>query len=95
MTYYVYILASKERGTLYTGVTNDLVRRVHEHKIRAVPGFTTSYGVQRLVYFEETENIESAIRREKRIKKWPRDWKINVIERENPHWDDLFSVIIK
>ena len=88
--YYVYILASQPNGTLYIGVTNDLVRRVHEHKTDAVDGFTKRYGVHRLVYFEATENIESAIQREKRLKKWPREWKANLIVHENPTWDDLY-----
>ncbi len=89
------MLASKPRGTIYIGVTNNLIRRVYEHKIGAVPGFTTAYGVHRLVYYEIGENIESAIQREKRLKKWPRDWKINVIERDNPHWDDLYPSLLK
>jgi putative endonuclease len=95
MSYYVYILASKPRGTLYIGVTNDLIRRIYEHKAGVVQGFTKSYGVHRLVYFEISESVESAITREKRLKKWPRDWKINAIERENPHWDDLYPSIVK
>jgi putative endonuclease len=95
MEYYVYILASKPRGTLYVGVTNDIVRRVYEHRSDSVDGFTKTYGVHALVYFETTDNIESAIRREKRLKKYPRDWKINLIERENPHWDDLYPGLVK
>ena len=91
--YYVYILASQPNGTLYIGVTNDLVRRVHEHKTDTVASFTKRYGVHRLVYFEATENIESAIQREKRMKKWPRDWKTNLITQENPDWDDLFPEV--
>jgi putative endonuclease len=87
--YYVYILASQPNGTLYIGVTNDLARRIYEHKSDAVESFTKRYGVHRLVYFEATENIEAAILREKRLKKWPRDWKLNLITRENPTWDDL------
>jgi putative endonuclease len=90
MAYYVYILASGKHGTLYIGVTNDLMRRVYEHRTDAVAGFTKKYGVHTLVYFEETESIESAIRREKRLKKWSRDWKLNLIERHNPEWVDLF-----
>jgi putative endonuclease len=89
-SYYVYILASRKHGTLYIGVTNDLIRRVYEHRSDAVKGFTSSHGIDRLVYFEETANIESAIRREKRLKKWPRDWKLDLIERHNPEWVDLF-----
>ena len=93
--YYVYILCSAVRGTLYVGVTNDLVRRVYEHASDAIPGFTKRHGVHRLVYFESTENIEAAIRREKRIKKWPRDWKVNLVERDNPTWDDLYPHIAR
>ena len=95
MPYYAYILCNKPRGTLYIGVTNDLVRRVFEHKSGAVKGFTSTYNIHRLVYFEETENVESAIRREKRLKKWPRQWKINAIEKENPNWDDLYEEIAR
>ena len=91
--YYVYILANKPNGTLYIGVTNDLVRRVYEHKTDAVDGFTKRYAVHRLVYFEATENIEFAIRREKRLKKYSRDWKINLIAGENPGWDDLYPQV--
>ncbi|MGC2411181.1 MAG: GIY-YIG nuclease family protein [Stellaceae bacterium] len=86
----VYLLASEVRGTLYVGVTSDLMKRVWEHKTKAVPGFTAHYGVDRLVWFESHENAESAIRREKQIKEWKRDWKMNLIERENPHWTDLY-----
>ena len=87
--YYVYILASKRNGTLYTGVTNDLIRRVHEHKNNLVDGFTKKYNVKNLVYFEQTIDIESAITREKCIKKWNRDWKIKLIEESNQEWKDL------
>ncbi len=96
MPYYVYILASQPQGTLYIGVTSDLVRRVHEHRTDAVPGFTSRYGVhQQLVYFETTDSIEAAILREKRLKKWPRDWKKNLIERDNPEWRDMFADVCK
>jgi putative endonuclease len=88
--FYVYLLASKRDGTLYAGVTTDLVKRVWEHKAKAVPGFTAKYGVDRLMWFEHHEDWESAIRREKQIKEWKRDWKIELIERENPHWLDLY-----
>ncbi|MHB1207719.1 MAG: GIY-YIG nuclease family protein [Rhodospirillaceae bacterium] len=91
--YYVYILASQPHGTIYIGVTNDLVRRVYEHKTDAADGFTKRYGVHRLVYFEATENIESVIRRERRLKKYSRDWKINLITGENPSWDDLYPQV--
>jgi putative endonuclease len=90
MAYYVYILASKKHGTLYIGVTNDLVRRVYEHKTKAVPGFTTRYGVDKLVLFEIYDDAASAIAREKELKKWRRDWKTRLIEEQNPNWDDLY-----
>ena len=87
--YYVYILASKIRGTLYIGITNDLQRRVYEHKIGIKKGFTQKYGVNRLMYFEAFQNINEAIKREKNLKKWKRDWKIRLIEEENKKWVDL------
>ena len=93
--YYVYILASKIGGTLYIGVTNDLVRRVHEHKEGIVEGFTTKYKVHRLVYFEQHSDIEAAIQREKRLKKWNRRWKIRLIEETNPNWVDLYPSIAR
>jgi putative endonuclease len=92
--YYVYILASKPYGTLYIGVTNDLVRRVWEHKNDFVDGFTKKYGVHSLVYYEQCESIESAITREKQMKKWNRRWKLELIEKMNPGWKDLYSDII-
>ena len=92
-TYTVYILASGLGGTLYVGVTNDLVRRVHEHKSKVVDGFTTDHAVDELVYYEVFEDIEAAIRREKRIKKWNRSWKIQLIEERNPNWIDLYGTI--
>lgn len=87
--YYVYILASKRNGTLYIGVTNDLVRRVLEHKNKVIRGFTEKYGVDRLVYYEFYGSIDEAIRREKAMKKWNRSWKIKIIEKDNPGWVDL------
>ena len=87
--YYVYILASKIRGTLYVGVTNDLQQRVYEHKAGIKKGFTQKYGVAQLMYFETFQNINEAIRREKNLKKWKRDWKIRLIEKENNKWIDL------
>ena len=90
-TYYLYILASKKNGTLYTGLTNNLVKRVCEHKENLVPGFTQKYKVHRLVYYEQFADIYSAIAREKRIKKWKRQWKINLIESTNPNWLDLYD----
>ena len=93
MAYYVYILASRKYGTLYIGVTNDLVRRVYEHRTKAVPGFTTKYGVKKLVLFEIFDNAVTAIAREKELKKWRRDWKTRLIEEQNPNWDDLYPGI--
>jgi putative endonuclease len=93
MAYYVYLLASKKHGTLYLGVTNNLVRRVYEHRTKAVRGFTTRYGVERLVWFEVHDTAEVAILREKELKKWRRDWKIRLIEENNPAWDDLYAGI--
>ncbi len=91
--YWVYILASGLGGTLYIGVTGDLVRRVFEHRSKAVPGFTRTYGVDRLVHFEVYDDVEQAILREKRLKKWRRAWKIQLIEAQNPNWDDLYPAI--
>ena len=91
MTYYVYILASRPHGTLYVGVTNDLVRRVSEHREGVVDGFTRRHGVKCLVYFEMHEDIEEAIKREKTLKRWRRAWKITLIEGENPQWIDLWG----
>jgi len=88
--FFVYLLASELRGTLYLGVTSDLVKRVWEHKTKAVPGFTARYGVDRLVWFEAHESAEAAITREKQLKEWKRDWKMNLIERDNPHWTVLY-----
>ena len=87
--YYVYILASKIRGTLYIGITNDLQRRVYEHKMGIQKGFTQKYGVNKLMYFEVFQNVEEAIDREKNMKKWKRNWKIELIEKENKSWSDL------
>lgn len=92
-TYWVYILASRRHGTLYIGVTSDLAGRVYEHRAGITPRFTTRYRVHRLVYFEMFGMIDEAIAREKRLKGWRRDWKINLIERHNPHWVDLFDGI--
>jgi len=92
-TYWVYILASKIGGTLYIGVTNDLVRRTYEHKNDLADGFTRKYEVHRLVYFEQHDDIETAIAREKRLKRWNRSWKIRLIEETNPNWDDLYTGI--
>ncbi|NLF97165.1 MAG: GIY-YIG nuclease family protein [Candidatus Riflebacteria bacterium] len=91
----VYVLASKRNGTLYIGVTSNLVQRIWQHKNNEVEGFTKKYQVHLLVYYELHETMESAITREKRMKKWNRDWKINLIEKENPEWHDLWSGIVE
>jgi putative endonuclease len=93
-TYYVYILASKRNGTLYVGVTNDLVKRVYQHKNDLADGFTKKYQVHKLVCFEQTTDIESAIKREKQLKKWLRKWKLELIEKQNPDWKDLYNDLI-
>ena len=92
--YVVYILASKRNGTLYVGVTNDLARRVHEHKSKSVPGFTKRHGVDILVWYEAFGDINDAIAREKQIKGWNRVWKIRLIEKENSGWNDLTARVI-
>ena len=92
--YYMYILASKKNGTIYVGITNDLVRRVWEHKNDVVEGFTKKYGVHLLVYYELTENSIIAIEREKQIKKWKRYWKVKLIEERNKEWKDLYINIL-
>jgi putative endonuclease len=88
--FFVYILASRKHGTLYIGVTNNLVRRVHEHREGLLPGFTRKYGVKQLVYYEAYQDIGDAISREKTLKEWRRDWKIALIEQSNPEWTDLY-----
>jgi putative endonuclease len=87
---HVYILASKKHGTLYVGVTRDLLRRAYQHKTHAAPGFTARYNVSMLVWFETYDDPINAIAREKQIKKWRREWKINLIEQSNPEWTDLY-----
>ena len=89
--YWVYILCSKRNGTLYVGITTDLLRRVHEHKEHLTPRFTKKYDVTKLVHFEEFSAVEEAIYREKCIKKWNRQWKLRLIEESNPEWADLFD----
>ena len=91
LSYYVYLLASGRHGTLYLGVTNALIRRVYQHKHKLLGGFTARYGVDRLVWFECYDEPVSAISREKEIKKWRRDWKIRLIEENNPDWRDLYG----
>jgi len=93
MAFHVYLLASKKHGTLYLGVTNDLVRGVYEHRTKAVPGFTKRYDVDKLVWFEIYDGVTSAITREKELKKWRRDWKIRLIEEQNRGWIDLYPGI--
>lgn len=88
-TYYVYIMASKKDGTLYIGITNNLIRRAHEHKNDLVEGFTKKYDIHNLVYYEQHNDIYTAIDREKKLKKWNRQWKINLIENHNPNWKDF------
>jgi putative endonuclease len=90
-TYYVYLLASRRNGTLYVGVTNNLSRRVWEHKEGNVEGFTKEYGVKLLVYYESYPAVRDAIQREKNMKKWPRRWKIDLIRSMNPEWRDLYE----
>jgi putative endonuclease len=88
-SYYVYILASQRNGTLYIGFTNNLIKRIYEHKHSIINGFTKKYNVYMLVYYETSNDVESAIRREKQLKKWNRKWKLALVEKENPKWKDL------
>ena len=88
-TYYVYILASKRNGTLYIGVTNDLERRLYEHRNNLIEGFTNKYNVHHLVYYEDVNDIQTALQREKQLKRWTREWKIELIEKVNHEWRDL------
>ncbi|MEE9552739.1 MAG: GIY-YIG nuclease family protein [candidate division Zixibacteria bacterium] len=90
-TYYVYIMASKKNGVLYIGITSDLKKRVYEHKNDLAEGFTKKYLVHRLVYFDSTSDVNAAITREKQLKKWKRQWKIDLIEKDNPDWRDLYD----
>ena len=93
MPYYVYILASRKNGTLYIGVTNDIARRIHEHRQGIGSRFVKKYRVTRLVHIESHEEIAHAIQREKTLKEWPRAWKIRLIEGGNPEWEDLYNVL--
>ena len=93
-TYFVYILASGKNGTLYVGVTSDLLKRVWEHKSDKTDGFTKTYGVHSLVYYEQTDDILVAIGREKQLKKWNRRWKLRLIEERNPKWEDLYGKLV-
>ena len=92
--YFVYILASKRNGTLYIGMTNNLLKRVDQHKQNMVEGFTKKYSVHQLVYFEQYRDVYAAIGREKQLKKWNRQWKLELIEKENPQWRDLFEELV-
>jgi putative endonuclease len=94
MSFWVYILASQPGGTLYTGVTNDLVRRTYEHRNGMVQGFTKRYDIKKLVYYEQHDTAQAAIQREKNIKHWPREWKIDLIVSLNPDWRDLHDDIV-
>ncbi|NRG16846.1 GIY-YIG nuclease family protein [Rhizobiales bacterium] len=93
MPFYIYILASRMRGTLYIGVTNDLGRRVFEHRSGTGSEFTRKHGATKLVYYERYERIDEAIAQEKRLKRWARSWKIQIIESFNPNWDDLYETL--
>jgi putative endonuclease len=92
--YYVYLLATRKQGTLYLGVTRDLIRRTYQHKEKLLPGFTSRYDIRRLVWFEVYDDPTNAITREKEIKKWRRSWKVALIEKENPDWKDLYPDIV-
>jgi putative endonuclease len=92
--YFVYLLASERNGTLYIGVTNDLIRRVHQHREGLADGFTKQYAIKLLVWFESTPSVEAAIQREKQLKNWKREWKIALIERTNPLWRDLYPELL-
>jgi len=94
MAYFIYIMASQRHGTLYIGVTNNLIRRVYEHREKITPGFTAKYNVNRLVWFDQTDSIETAIQHEKRLKHWQRAWKIEMIEKANPEWEDLYASLL-
>jgi putative endonuclease len=95
LPFYVYLLASRKDGTLYLGVTRDLIRRTYEHKTKATPGFASRYDVRRLVWFESYDDPTNAIAREKELKKWRRAWKIQLIEESNADWRDLYDEIIR
>ena len=92
--YYVYILASKRNGTLYVGITNSLIRRIYQHKNEVKNGFTCKYHVHRLVYYQRFDDVKSAIKHEKRLKKWNRKWKLDLIEKNNPDWKDLYDNLV-
>jgi putative endonuclease len=93
--FYVYILTSKRNGTLYIGVTSNLPQRIHQHKDNQFDGFCQKYNIKKLVYFEPHDTAESAIAREKQIKKWNRAWKLKLVEKNNPQWEDLYNLILR
>ena len=93
--FYVYIISSQKNGTLYIGITNNLIRRISEHKSNKIPGFTKKYKIHNLVYYETFYDSYNAIMREKQLKKWNREWKIKLIEKENPYWNDLYDSLIQ
>jgi putative endonuclease len=93
--YYIYIMANQKNGTLYLGMTNDLIRRAYEHKEGIFDGFTKRYKIHRLVYFEHTHDVYAALGREKQIKNWKREWKVRLIEKSNPEWIDLYDSLLK
>jgi putative endonuclease len=93
-SYFVYILSNKKNGTLYIGVTSNLIKRIWEHKTKIVKGFTEKYNIDKLVYYEQTENVMSALEREKQLKKWKTTWKIKLIEKNNSKWRDLYFDLI-
>ncbi|WP_253302707.1 GIY-YIG nuclease family protein [Wolbachia endosymbiont of Psylliodes chrysocephala] len=93
--YYVYILASKNNRTLYTGITSNLIKRIWEHKSKVISGFASKYNVHKLVHFEEFQDINSALNREKLLKSWKRKWKTDLIEKENLSWVDLYDNIVR
>jgi putative endonuclease len=95
MSFYVYMLASRRNGTLYTGMTDNLIARIWQHREGVVPGFTKEYGIKTLVWFEQCETRESALLRERQIKKWNRKWKLELIEKDNPAWRDLYEEIVQ
>jgi len=92
--FYIYILASKKNGFLYTGITSDLVKRTWEHKNGAMDGHTKKYSIKRLVYFEIYDDFDNAVKREKQLKKWHRQWKVDLIEKDNPDWNELYRTIV-
>jgi len=94
MAGYVYIITNKKEGTLYIGVTSNLVKRVYEHKQKFIDGFSKKYNLTNLVYYEQFDSIENAIKREKQLKNWKREWKLNIINQFNPTWKDLYSSIV-